>query len=80
MASESQRASAMTPLMGVPSPSPRRRLLAAGFAEPDRALRAIVEKILIDHGAQEIEWVKSGCVIASHAGPGAFGISALAAK
>lgn len=48
--------------------------------EPDRALRAIVEKILVDHGAQEIEWVKSGCVIASHAGPGAFGISALAAK
>ena len=48
MASESQRASAMTPLMGVPSPSPRRRLLAAGFAEPDRALRALDDRALAD--------------------------------
>ena len=48
MASESQRASAMTPLMGVPSPSPRRRLLAAGFAEPDRALRTLEDRALAD--------------------------------
>ena len=39
-----------------------------------------IEKILRDHGAQEIEWVKSGCVIASHSGPGAFGIAAVAAE
>lgn len=47
---------------------------------PDPIIRALVEKILRDHGAQEIEWVKSGCVIASHSGPGAFGIAALAAE
>ena len=47
---------------------------------PDPLIKALVEKILRDHGAQEIEWVKSGCVIASHSGPGAFGIAALAAE
>lgn len=47
---------------------------------PDPIIRALVEKILRDHGAQEIEWVKSGCVIASHSGPGAFGIAAVAAE
>jgi DegV family protein with EDD domain len=47
---------------------------------PDPLMRAVVEKILLDHGAQEIEWVKSGCVIASHSGPGSFGIAALAAR
>lgn len=45
---------------------------------PDPLIRHVVEKILTDHGAKSIEWVKSGCVIASHAGPGAFGIAALA--
>ena len=45
---------------------------------PYPLIRRVVEKILADHGAQSIEWVKSGCVIASHAGPGAFGIAALA--
>lgn len=44
---------------------------------PDPLVRVMVEKILADAGAQDIEWVKSGCVIATHAGPGAFGISAL---
>lgn len=48
MASESRRAGGMTPLMGVPSPSPRRRLLGAGFAEPDRALRALEDRALAD--------------------------------
>lgn len=47
---------------------------------PDPIIRAVVEKILRDHGAQEIEWVKSGCVIATHGGPGAFGIAAVAAE
>ena len=47
---------------------------------PDPIIRALVEKILRDYGAQEIEWVKSGCVIASHSGPGAFGIAAVAAE
>ncbi|MGN0286527.1 MAG: DegV family protein [Atopobiaceae bacterium] len=46
---------------------------------PDSQMRSVVEKILTDHGAQEIEWVKSGCVIASHSGPSSFGIAALAA-
>ncbi|MDD5800669.1 MAG: DegV family protein [Coriobacteriales bacterium] len=46
---------------------------------PDPQMRSTVEKILVDHGAQEIEWVKSGCVIASHSGPGSFGIAALVA-
>ena len=48
MASESRRAGGMTPPMGVPSPSPRRRLLGAGFAEPDRALRALEDRALAD--------------------------------
>ena len=47
---------------------------------PDPLTKTLVEKILRDHGAQEIEWVKSGCVIASHSGPGAFGIAAVAAE
>ena len=47
---------------------------------PDPIIRALVEKILRDYGAQEIEWIKSGCVIASHSGPGAFGIAAVAAE
>lgn len=47
---------------------------------PDPLVRGLVEKILTDNGAQEIEWVKSGCVIASHSGPGSFGIAALAAR
>ncbi|WP_159626364.1 bifunctional [glutamine synthetase] adenylyltransferase/[glutamine synthetase]-adenylyl-L-tyrosine phosphorylase [Actinomyces sp. zg296] len=48
MASESRRAGGMTPLMGVPAPSPRRRLLGAGFAEPDRALRALEDRAIAD--------------------------------
>ncbi len=47
---------------------------------PDPLIKALVEKILRDHGTQEIEWVKSGCVIASHSGPGAFGIAAVTAE
>jgi DegV family protein with EDD domain len=47
---------------------------------PDPLTKTLVEKILVDHGAKEIEWVKSGCVIASHSGPGAFGIAAVAAE
>lgn len=48
--------------------------------EPDPKVKSLCEKILKHHGAQEIEWVKSGGVIASHSGPHSFGIAALAAK
>lgn len=30
-------------------------------------------------GFEEIEWVNTGCVIASHCGPGSFGVATLAA-
>lgn len=43
---------------------------------PDPILRKVVEKIASKHGFDEIEWVKTGCVIASHAGPGSFGVVA----
>lgn len=49
-------------------------------AAPDPLVRALTERIVVAHGAQEIEWVKSGCVIAAHSGPGSFAISALAAS
>lgn len=48
--------------------------------EPDERVRKACEKVVRHHGAQEIEWVKSGCVIASHSGPNSFAITALAAK
>lgn len=48
--------------------------------EPDRVTRVLVETLLRRAGVQEVEWVKSGCVIASHAGPGAFGMAVLAAR
>lgn len=31
-------------------------------------------------GFKEIEWVETGCVIASHCGPGSFGVAAFAAR
>ena len=48
--------------------------------EPDERVRKACEKVVRHHGAQESEWVKSGCVIASHSGPNSFAITALAAK
>ena len=32
------------------------------------------EAILREKGYESIEWVQTGCVIAAHSGPGAFGI------
>lgn len=48
--------------------------------EPDPEVRARCEEVVRSHGAQEIEWVESGCVIASHSGPNSFAITALAAE
>ena len=48
--------------------------------QPDHRMRDACEKIVRRHGAQEIEWVKSGCVIASHSGPNSFAIASMAAK
>lgn len=48
--------------------------------EPDPAVRTLCEDVVRGYGAQEIEWVKSGCVIASHSGPNSFAVSALAAE
>ena len=45
---------------------------------PDPILQKVVEKIARRHGFEQIDWVKTGCVIASHAGPGSFGIVACA--
>lgn len=47
---------------------------------PDPKVREVCEHIVRRHGAQEIEWVKSGCVIASHSGPNSFAIAALASR
>lgn len=45
---------------------------------PDPTEREAVEQLAHEHGFKRIEWVKTGCVIASHSGPGAFGIVAMA--
>lgn len=47
---------------------------------PDHRIRAVVEGIVERRGFEEVEWVKTGCVISSHCGPGSFGIVGLAAK
>lgn len=39
-----------------------------------------VERYVREAGFVEITWIKTGCVIFSHSGPGSFGIAALAAK
>lgn len=33
-----------------------------------------VEELLHAQGYRNLTWVKTGCVIAAHSGPGAFGI------
>ncbi|MDO5377750.1 MAG: DegV family protein [Clostridia bacterium] len=40
----------------------------------DGTLRREAEKIAREQGFEQIGWVKTGCVIAAHSGPGAFGI------
>ena len=41
-------------------------------------LQRQVEQRLVGAGFKVLEWVDTGCVIASHCGPGSFGIAALA--
>ena len=36
---------------------------------------ASIKACLESHGVQTVHWLKTGCVIASHAGPGGFGIA-----
>jgi len=33
-----------------------------------------VERIAAEKGFENVSWVQTGCVIAAHSGPGAFGI------
>ena len=44
----------------------------------DEALRGEVEEIMRGQGFEQIRWVETGCVIAAHSGPGAFGIAGFA--
>lgn len=40
----------------------------------DRGIMRNTEELARTQGFERIEWVKTGCVIAAHSGPGAFGI------
>ncbi|MCH3967129.1 MAG: DegV family EDD domain-containing protein [Atopobiaceae bacterium] len=48
--------------------------------KPDHHIRAVVEGMVGRRGFDEVEWVKTGAIISSHCGPGAFGIVGLTAK
>lgn len=43
-------------------------------------IRAEAEARVREAGFQEVEWVETGCVIASHSGPGSFGAAAIAER
>ena len=43
-------------------------------------IQASVEKTMREAGFEEVLWINTGCVIASHCGPGSFGIAAFAAE
>ncbi len=43
-------------------------------------LQKHVEEYVREQGFEEITWIETGCVIASHSGPGSFGIAALALR
>lgn len=47
--------------------------LIYGEGLEERIMRE-VEEIMAAKGFEHVEWVKTGCVIAAHSGPGAFGI------
>lgn len=47
--------------------------LIYGEGLEERIMRE-VEEIMTEKGFRHVEWVKTGCVIAAHSGPGAFGI------
>lgn len=40
----------------------------------DETVREALDREAIAMGFEEIKWVKTGCVITCHGGPGAFGI------
>jgi len=42
---------------------------------PTSDMLAAIKTCLESHGVQKANWLKTGCVIASHAGPGGFGIA-----
>lgn len=46
----------------------------------DQDIRTAVEERMRIAGFHEVEWVKTGCVIASHCGPGSFGLVVMAAN
>ena len=39
-----------------------------------------LEEVAAKHGYKEFTWVPTGCVIATHAGPGAFGVGGFKEK
>ena len=43
-------------------------------------IRAKVEERIRIAGFQSFEWIKTGCVIASHCGPGSFALVVLASE
>lgn len=43
-------------------------------------IRADAEARVREAGFREVEWVETGCVIASHSGPGSFGAAAIAKR
>lgn len=46
----------------------------------DEGLKREVEGIAQEEGFEKVSWVRTGCVIAAHSGPGAFGIVGFAKK
>ena len=40
--------------------------------------KRIIENLVKEHGAKEIQWFYTGCVISTHMGPGGFGIAGMA--
>ena len=46
----------------------------------DDTVKRQLETVTAKHGYEEITWVPTGCVIATHAGPGAFGVGGFEVK
>ena len=41
-------------------------------------IKILAEKLVRDFGFKKYRWLKTGCVVSSHGGPGAFGVAGLA--